>query len=240
MSKISDKLKEFSFANQPNIPKELFLQNNPYKKNVLTEKDIFNIDNWKIDAQGMMQYNTDHLNTEQIKQTIQTLRQYDLHPLKIKNAITVLDEVHLLKQCEKAHPERPPIAMTEEKIYHNSIPLFSKNLPILKMGKNFEVDLKDILTPSRMQKLEQGSVILIGRDVTAQKNLPPELKECSLHGLNLTGADINVSRLQGYLFFNNKRLYYTDCSSNGTIVKQHKKKETELNFFKIYNSSRSA
>ena len=240
MAKISKKLNELSITNHINTPEELSFRDNCYGTKTLQEKDIFDINNWNADIQGIIQYNTTHLNTEQITQTIQTLKKYDLHPLKLPNAITVLDEVHLLKQCEKTHPEQYPIAMTEEKLHHNSIPLFSKNLPILKMGTNLKVDLKEILTPYRMQKLKQGSVILIGRDIASQKKLPSELKGYPMHGLNLIGADPSVSRLHGYLFYNNKRLYYTDCSSNGTIVQQHKKRETQLNYFKMRNSSRSA
>ena len=74
------------------------------------------------------------------------LKKYDLHPVQMGKSIAVLDEVHLLKQCEKAHPEYPPIPMTENKLHNQGIPLFSKNLPILKMGENLEVDLKEILT----------------------------------------------------------------------------------------------
>ena len=240
MSKISEKLNTFSRATPPLVPEELTSKSHPYEKPRLTEKEVFNINLWTTDAAGIMHYDIEHLQENQINQTLQMLKKYDLHPVQMGKSIAVLDEVHLLKQCEKAHPEYPPIPMTEKKLYNQGVPLFSKNLPILKMGENLEVDLKEILTPSRMKKLEQGVVILLGRSVATQKNLPPELKGCTLHGLNLNRADTSVSRVHGYLFYHKHRLYYKDCSSNGTTVKQHKKRETKLNYFKIHTDSRSA
>ena len=239
MSKIVDTFRNLSIKPTSNAFEELSFKSS-YEKKQLNEQNIFNINNWKTDNAGMMQYDITNLDSKQTNQIMKTLKKYNLHPVKLSQTISVLDEVHLLKQCQKTHPEYPPIVMKEEKVHRQSIPLFSKNLPILKMGENFEVDLKEILTPSRMNKLEQGSVILLGRDVTAQKHLPAELKGLPLHGLNLIGADISVSRVQGYLFFNNIQLYYTDCSTNGTIVQQHKQKDVGVNYFRIHNSSRSA
>ena len=239
MTKIADTLKKLSSLILSNIPEDL-LKTNSYEKQQINEKSIFDIYNWKTDNAGMMQYSIADLEPQQINHIMQTLKKYDLHPVKLHHTITVLDEVHLLKYCQKMHPEYPSIALEGKKVHRQSIPLFSKNLPILKMGEHFEVDLKNILTPYRMNKLEQGTVILLGRDVTAQRSLPSELARRNLHGLNLNGADTSVSRLHGYLFYHNKRLYYTDCSTNGTIVQQHKQKDVELNYFKIHNGSRSA
>lgn len=240
MTKLSERLSTFSRATQPIVPKELTSKSQPHEKQSLTEKEVFNINQWTTDGAGIMHYDIEHLQENQVNQTLQMLEKYNLHPVQMGKSIAVLDEVHLLKQCEKAHPEYPPIPMTENKLHNQGIPLFSKNLPILKMGENLEVDLKEILTPSRMEKLEQGVVILLGRSVATQKNLPSELNGCALHGLNLNGADTSVSRVHGYLFCHKHRLYYKDCSSYGTTVKQHKKRETKLNYFKIHHDSRSA
>ena len=240
MSTIADTLKKLASIILANMSEDLSLKKRTYKKKQLNEQNIFDIHNWKTNTTGMMQYDIADLDVQQTNQIMQTLKKYDLHPLKLPQAITVLDEVHLLKQCQKTHPEYPPIIMTEEKVHRQSVSLFSKNLPILKMGENFEVDLKEILTPSRMKKLEQGTVILIGRDIAAQRSLPSELAGYTLHGLNLNGADTGVSRLQGYLFYHNKGLYYTDCSSNGTIVLQHKQKGINFDYCRRYNHSHSA
>lgn len=115
MTKLSDRLNAFSRTTSPIVPEELTSKSQPYEKPRLTEKEVFNIDLWTTDATGIMHYDIEHLQENQINQTLQMLKKYDLHPVQMGKSITVLDEVHLLKQCEKAHPEYPPIPMTEKK-----------------------------------------------------------------------------------------------------------------------------
>ena len=99
-----------------------------------------------------------------------------------------------------------------------------KNPSVLRVGECFgiKVDFKDILTEENKKLLKNGGCILVGRKPESLSiELPKEVvdKRCAYY--KFKESDASVSRLQGYLFVDERGvLRYKECSFNGSLVKK--------------------
>ncbi len=216
-------------------------------------KDVFNLSKWRrlSTAHNQHRYLLDLPNTERgyINELIDYLNLYKIQTeaLFVKHrdgfssrciAIkpTPENEALFLTHCQKHHlddPSKTPIDESlcgyNQVIQNSGILIDTDNPPVFCMGKNFAtpVDIAKILTKKITTFLKHGGILLIGRSpLNPAVKIPPEIYGYRLETIKLNTNDVEISRLQGYFYqAKDKKIYYKDCSLNGTYIKKAKSKK---------------
>ena len=104
----------------------------------------------------------------------------------------------------------------------NDVVIDIYNMPVLSMGENFatRLDLSEVLTSERLKFINQGGVIVVGRNPHSKSILiPHELIGKQVKGITIDGAPDSVSKFHGYFYMKNGYICYRDYSTNGSCIR---------------------